>query len=67
MQVAAEADAQGWRLVTLPIVSIREGAMEFLRFGMEIEVLEPPELRARMIEITAGLSRLYRAAPAPPA
>jgi predicted DNA-binding transcriptional regulator YafY len=59
MAVEATADADGWRRVTLPIVSIREASVEFLRFGVEIEVLEPPELRTRMTEIAAGLGRIY--------
>lgn len=58
------ADAEGWRTASVPIGSVRQAAAELLRFGAELEVLEPPELRARMVELTAGLNGMYGAQPA---
>jgi predicted DNA-binding transcriptional regulator YafY len=58
-ELGSEADAEGWRTATLPIGSVRQAAVELLRFGAEAEVLDPPELRARMAEIASGLHRLY--------
>jgi predicted DNA-binding transcriptional regulator YafY len=39
-----------WQDVLMPIESIEHGARQLLAFGGEIEVLDPPELRARIIE-----------------
>lgn len=58
-EIGSGADAEGWRTATLPIGSVRQAAVELLRFGAEAEVLDPPELRARMAEIASGLHRLY--------
>ncbi|HXP97979.1 MAG TPA: WYL domain-containing protein [Telmatospirillum sp.] len=58
-EISDTADAEGWRTVTCPIGALPQAASEFLRFGAEAEVLEPPELRAKMAEITTGLRRLY--------
>jgi predicted DNA-binding transcriptional regulator YafY len=54
-----EADAEGWRRAVVPVGSVRQACVEFLRFGLELEVLGPPELRARMAELSAGLGALY--------
>ena len=64
-------DDDGYRVVTLPVGSVGHACSDFLRFGGEIEVLAPAEIRARMGEIVAGLGRAYEnqaggAAPAPP-
>ena len=58
-----DPDESGWRVVTLPVASVRWAAHELLRFGAEAEVLGPPDLRARMAEIVASLAAVYRAAP----
>jgi predicted DNA-binding transcriptional regulator YafY len=58
-QIGEEADAEGWLIATLPIGSVRQAAVELLRFGAEVEVLEPPELRLKMSEIAARLSGIY--------
>ena len=39
-----------WQDVLMPIESIEQGARQLLAFGGEIEVLEPLELRAKIIE-----------------
>jgi predicted DNA-binding transcriptional regulator YafY len=56
-----EADADGWRVASLPVGSIAQACADLLRFGADAEVLEPPELRAKMAEIVGGMSRLYEA------
>lgn len=58
-QIEPTADSEGWRVATVPIGSIRYACVDLLRFGAEAEVLEPPELRARMAEIATGLATLY--------
>lgn len=55
-----EADTEGRRIVSLPVGSLEQAYCELLRFGIEVEVLEPPELRARMSDIVGTLARRYR-------
>ncbi|MEO3434490.1 YafY family protein [Inquilinus sp. CAU 1745] len=57
--VSEEADAHGWRQVTLSVGSITHASMEILRFGLEAEVVGPPELRAEMAEIVSTLAKVY--------
>ncbi len=54
-----EPDGDGWRLVTLPVASTLWAPFELLRFGAEAEVLDPPELRARMAAIVRDLRDVY--------
>jgi predicted DNA-binding transcriptional regulator YafY len=58
-RIESEADAQGWRIAIMPVGSIRQACVDLLRFGAQVEVLEPPELRAKMAEIAAGMSTIY--------
>ena len=55
-QIEREADANGWRTAVMPVGSIRQACVDLLRFGVEAEVLDPPELRAKMAESAAGLN-----------
>ena len=55
------ADEQGWLHVTVPIESIEHAAGEFLRLGVQAEVLAPPALRAAMKATAARLGRMYAA------
>ncbi|MFF3328073.1 helix-turn-helix transcriptional regulator [Streptomyces sp. NPDC002888] len=55
----ATAEADGWILATVPIESVDRAHAEFLRLGAEIEVLEPPELRARIARTVAELAGRY--------
>ena len=59
-EISETADKDGWRTATLPVGSINQAAYEFLHLGSEIEVMEPPELRARMVEIIDSLRERYR-------
>ncbi len=56
-----EPDAEGRRVVVLPVGSVWQACSELLRFGTEAEVLGPPELRLRMGEIAASLQQTYAA------
>ncbi|GGQ13710.1 helix-turn-helix transcriptional regulator [Streptosporangium pseudovulgare] len=56
---AGEPDERGWAVVRLPIESVRHARWLLLRLGTDIEVLEPPELRALMAETAAALVTLY--------
>ncbi|MGJ4891280.1 helix-turn-helix transcriptional regulator [Bradyrhizobium sp. HKCCYLRH3099] len=59
-RLAAEADADGWRIATIPTgTTLWHAAGELLRFGPEAEVLDPPELRAKMAELAAAMTRRY--------
>ena len=57
--LAPEADASGWRLALIPVGSVQQACVDLLRFGVEVEVLDPRELRAKMAELAAGLYALY--------
>ncbi|MFI0481154.1 helix-turn-helix transcriptional regulator [Actinomadura sp. 9N215] len=56
---AGEPDGKGWVVTTLPVESLTVAASELTRFGAEVEVLAPPELRERMAEGAARLAELY--------
>ena len=44
---ALEFDADGWAELDVPIEEERWASREMTRVGAEVEVLAPPELRAR--------------------
>jgi len=52
-------DKQGWLQVRVPIESIEHAAGEFLRLGVQAEVLAPPALRAAMKATAARLGEIY--------
>ncbi len=54
-------DKQGWLRVQVPIESIDHAAGEFLRLGVEAEVVAPPALRAAMKSTVARLGQIYAA------
>lgn len=59
MAVNGRADKQGWTCATVPVESLEQAHDDFLRLGTAVEVLEPPELRARIAETVAELARRY--------
>lgn len=61
---ATEPDADGWREVTLRMESIGMAQHELLRFGGDVEVLEPAELREAMAATAEELATRYATASA---
>lgn len=58
---AGPGDADGWVQASLPIESVEHAHSELLRFGADIEVLEPVELREQMAATAAALAHRYAA------
>ncbi|NRQ40810.1 YafY family transcriptional regulator [Nonomuraea sp. NN258] len=56
---AEPQDAEGWTRVTVPIESIEHALGEFLRLGVDVEVLAPAELRERLATTVDTLARRY--------
>jgi predicted DNA-binding transcriptional regulator YafY len=52
-------DAQGWATLTIPIEEVGWATREMIRIGAELEVLEPPDLRARVGEAARQMAALY--------
>ncbi|WP_033221158.1 helix-turn-helix transcriptional regulator [Kitasatospora phosalacinea] len=52
-------EADGWTRAAVPIESIDHAHGEFLKLGTDVEVLEPPELRARLAATARELARRY--------
>ncbi|MGC2780985.1 MAG: YafY family protein [Bradyrhizobium sp.] len=61
-RIGADSDADGWRIATIPIGTTHwHAASELLRFGPEAEVLDPPELREKMAELSRAMAKRYGA------
>ncbi|MEZ5455996.1 MAG: YafY family protein [Lysobacteraceae bacterium] len=52
----------GWTTLLMPIESIEHGARRLLSYGAEVEVLEPPALRQRLLGELAATRALYPSA-----
>jgi predicted DNA-binding transcriptional regulator YafY len=59
-------DAEGWVRVVMPIESIEHARADLGRFGSDVEVLEPPALRAAMRAAAEEMVRRYSAESAGP-
>ena len=61
---AAEArpEADGWVRLVTPMESFEVAYQELLRLGADVEVLEPVELRQRLVATAHAMSRRYGAA-----
>ncbi|MEV8536299.1 WYL domain-containing protein [Streptomyces sp. NPDC051211] len=57
-------EADGWIRVTLPVEAPEQAEARFLALGTEIEVLGPPELRARIAATARALAARYLSPPA---
>lgn len=57
--VPAPVGADEWLIATIPIESFDHAIGDLLKLGAEVEVLAPPELRARMAETVRTLARRY--------
>ncbi len=56
---AGTPDADGWVEVTIPTESVEHALHDLLRYGPDVEVLEPPELRDRMVAAARGMLVRY--------
>ncbi|MGI5330857.1 helix-turn-helix transcriptional regulator [Actinomadura nitritigenes] len=56
---AGPPDPTGWTTVTLPVESLRHAHVEFLKLGADVEVLDPPPLRAMMADTARALADRY--------
>lgn len=65
LAAAGEPDGQGWVVTRLPVESLTVAYSQLLGLGPEVEVLEPPELRARLAEAAARTAARYATSPAP--
>jgi predicted DNA-binding transcriptional regulator YafY len=64
MRLEEAKDAEGWRTATIPVgKTLWHAAIELLRLGAEVEVLEPGELREKMAELTSLMAARYAATP----
>ena len=57
--ISEQADARGWRQVSVSVGSVANAAMEMLHFAREVEVIGPPELRAEMANVIGALVVIY--------
>ena len=57
---AGEPDGRGWVITALPVEDPEIAFHQMLRLGPEVEVLEPPELRARVREAAERTAALYQ-------
>ena len=55
-----ERDDEGWALLRLRFERPDTAVRHLLRLGADAEVLHPPELRQRMVQVAAEVSALYR-------
>lgn len=62
-ETAAPPDPRGWVRAVLPIESVRHAHVEFLKLGADVEVLDPPELRAMITDTVRALAARYTPAP----
>ena len=56
---ATEPDADGWVRAVLPYESRDHAVVDVLKLGADAEILDPPDLRARMAALTAELAARY--------
>jgi predicted DNA-binding transcriptional regulator YafY len=60
-RTASRPGRNGWMRVTIPIESVEHAAGELVRLGAEAEVIEPSELRARLVGVARDMAKLYAA------
>ena len=58
-ETASAPDKAGWVRCTLPIESEDDGVRELLRLADAVEVVGPPDLRAKMAATIEALARRY--------
>jgi predicted DNA-binding transcriptional regulator YafY len=60
LREAAEPDEDGWARVELPVEPHDQALGELLRFGPEVQVLEPPDLRELVAKAVSKMGSFYR-------
>ncbi|MEU4769156.1 YafY family protein [Actinosynnema sp. NPDC023794] len=56
-----DVEPQGeWTTVRVPVESLEHALVDLLRLGPEVDVLEPPELRDRVIARIAAMAAVYQ-------
>jgi predicted DNA-binding transcriptional regulator YafY len=60
LRAAAEPDEDGWSCVELPVEPHDAALGELLRFGPEVQVLEPRELREQVAEAVRKMVSFYQ-------
>jgi predicted DNA-binding transcriptional regulator YafY len=56
LRTAGKPDRRGWRRCTVPLEPGETGLLELMRLGDEMEVLGPPDLRAKMGQMLAAMA-----------
>jgi predicted DNA-binding transcriptional regulator YafY len=59
----SRVEKDGSYVLEVPYAEDRELVMEILKYGAEVQVLEPAALRARVAEALRAAARLYEPAP----
>jgi predicted DNA-binding transcriptional regulator YafY len=59
VETVGVADADGWVRARVPIESADLALADFLRFGPDIEVLEPAELREQAARTIQAMAAIY--------
>ncbi|MEH1056252.1 YafY family protein [Micromonospora sp. CPCC 206171] len=59
LAAAGEPDGQGWVVTRLPVESVEVAYSQLLGLGPEVEVLDPPELRARLADAARRSAARY--------
>jgi predicted DNA-binding transcriptional regulator YafY len=59
-------DPRGWVEAVVPVETLRHAQAEFLRFGAELEVLDPVELRDMIASTVSRLAEFYGPPATPP-
>lgn len=58
-EAGREPDEDGWSVVELPVEQGRPALGELLRFGPELQVLEPADLRRELADAVARMGAMY--------
>ncbi len=59
---ATAPDERGWVTARVPIESLENAQQDFLRLGADVEVIGPPEARARLAAVARSLAAIYQSA-----
>ena len=63
-ETASEPDAEGWVTVTLQFEYVESAVYDLMRFGGDLEVLEPVDLRERLASRASEMVERYASMPA---